>query len=165
MEGVNWGIKEFKAAFFDAEKIKSALDAGLRGTLSQAGAFVQRRAKSSIRNAPRIDVRTGQVTRKRKNVETRPATAPPGHPPYSHEGSLRRRILFGYDTESRSEIIGPAFFKTGRVRELLEHGGDATLRTKSGKTRQVHYRGNAFMRPAGEAETPKFRALLKGMIN
>jgi len=66
-----------KHMFFDRPRVVAAVDRTKRKALSRGGAFVRQSAKTSIR--------------KRKG------SAPPGKPPRSHEGSLRRLILFGYD--------------------------------------------------------------------
>jgi hypothetical protein len=82
-----------KGGFFDRDKVKRAVDAGTRKVLSKFGAFVRQRAKTSIR--------------KRKG------TSPPGSPPYSHVGLLRRFILFAYNPQRKSVVIGPTLTKEG----------------------------------------------------
>ncbi len=96
-----------KSMFFDAPKVKNAVDRAKRRALSKGGAFIRRSAKSSIR--------------KRK------AEAQPGKPPSSHEGSLKRLIFFGYDEVTDSTVVGPVPFK-GKAAPLIEFGG--TIRTK-----------------------------------
>lgn len=140
----NWGIKQFKAAFFDAKAVRDKLDPATRRALSKMGAFIRRRAKSSIR--------------KRKRVGT------PGQPPSSHEGSLKRLIFFAYDADRQSVVIGPVAFRKGEAPKLLEHGGSAQKIYKSGTSKQLHYHKFPFMKPAGEAEAPKFKDLLRNMV-
>lgn len=131
---------QIKTAFFDTPAVKDAIDAGTRKVLSKFGAFVRTRAKSSIR------------TRKKSN--------PPGQPPSSHEGSLKRLIFFAFDPATKSLVVGPVPFRKGEAPRLLEHGGTAIRRGKP-----AHYRPRPFMAPAAKAELPKFRDLLKGMVN
>jgi hypothetical protein len=141
---VNWGINEFKKSFFDADAVKKKLDAGIRRVLSKAGAFVRTRARSSIR--------------KRKKVSD------PGQPPSSHEGSLKRLIFFAYDAGAQSVVTGPVRFGKGTAPQLLEFGGDALRVYKSGRSKRQRYRARPFMKPAGEAELPKFRDLLRNLV-
>lgn len=65
--------------FFDTDRVKRAADMATRKNLSKAGAYVRTAARSSIR--------------------TRKAISPPGQPPGSHTGLLRKFIFFGYEEE------------------------------------------------------------------
>jgi hypothetical protein len=133
-----------KGSFFDREKVKRSVDAGTRRVLSKFGAFVRQRARTSIR--------------KRKG------TSPPGQPPYSHVGLLRKFILFAYDPQRKSVVIGPTLTKEGsQAPRLLEHGGDAVLE-EGGKARRVRYRPRPFMRPAFAEEQKKLPALWRGSV-
>jgi hypothetical protein len=112
--------------------------------LSKFGAFVRQRAKTSIR--------------KRKG------TSPPGSPPYSHVGLLRKFILFAYDPTRNSVVIGPTLIRAGsEAPRLLEYGGEAVRRTKI-KTRRLRYRPRPFMRPAFEQEKTRLPALWRNSI-
>ncbi len=133
-----------KGGFFDREKVKRSVDAGTRRVFSKFGAFVRQRAKTSIR--------------KRKG------TSPPGSPPYSHVGLLRKFILFAYDPQRKSVVIGPTLTKEGSpAPRLLEHGGDAVIEDR-GKKRHARYRPRPFMQPAFEAEKPKLSALWRDSV-
>ena len=76
-----------KAMFFDKAAVIGAVDKATRKVLSKFGAFVRTGARHSLR--------------KRKS------TSDPGEPPSSHTGLLKKFILFGYDREHRSVVIGP----------------------------------------------------------
>jgi hypothetical protein len=133
-----------KQGFFDREKVKNAVDAGMRRVLSRFGAFVRQRAKTSIR--------------KKKG------TSPPGSPPHSHTGLLRKFILFAFDPQSKSVVIGPTMIREGsQAPRLLEHGGDTILETRRGRKR-ARYRPRPFMGPAFEAEKPQLPALWQNSI-
>jgi hypothetical protein len=86
-------LQQAKGSFFDRESVIKAEDAASRKTLSKFGAFVRRRAQTSIR--PRRDV------------------SQPGQPPSSHVGTLRKMIFFAYDKDRRSVVIGPTLLKAG----------------------------------------------------
>jgi hypothetical protein len=112
--------------------------------LSKFGAFVRQRARTSIR--------------KRKG------TSPPGQPPYSHVGLLRKFILFAYDQDRKSVVIGPTLTKEeSEAPRLLEHGGNTEMEVR-GKARRVRYRPRTFMGPAFEAEKPKLPALWRDSV-
>ena len=126
--------------FFDRDAVLKAMDRQERRLLSKAGAFVRRTARSSIR--------------KRK----KPAT--PGKPPSSHTGDYKRSILFGYDRQARSVVIGPsATYGGSEIPELLEFGGTAKRRGKTAR-----YRARPHMLPALEKEADNFPQLFRDSI-
>ena len=133
-----------KGGFFDREKVKRSVDSGTRRVLSRFGAFVRQRARTSIR--------------KRKG------TSPPGSPPYSHVGLLRKFILFAYDPQRKSVVIGPTLTKAGsQAPRLLEYGGEVVIEDR-GKKRLARYRPRPYMRPAFEAEKSQLPALWRNSI-
>jgi len=139
-----------KDMFFDRHVVMRAADAARRKVLSQAGAYIRTAARTTIR--------------KRKG------TAPPGKPPHSHEGSLRRLILFGYDRSSDSVVVGPVGFKKSAAPRALEHGGETVVhrrvRGRGGKlvSRKVRIAARPFMAPALEKERPKLPLLWRNSI-
>lgn len=133
-------------AFFDSGKVMGQVEKKRRQALSRFGAFVRRKARSSIRKSKK--------------------SALPGQPPRSHKGQLKL-IFFAYDSRRRDVVVGPIPFaaKGGSaiVPGLMERGGETTIVNRRGKSRTKKYRGNPFMRPALEAESPKFAGLFKGV--
>jgi len=137
---------EIKRMFFDRQAVVSKVDAATRRVLSRFGAFVRRSAKSSIR--------------KRKKP------APPGQPPSSHTGLLKKFIFFGYDAARQSVVIGPTRLNQkgrGEAPPLLEYGGKATL-VRRGKKKHVTYQARPYMGPAFEKEKPQLPAMWRGSI-
>jgi len=137
---------EFKQLFFDRQAVISKVDAASRKVLSKFGAFVRRSAKSSIR--------------KRKKP------APPGSPPSSHTGLLKKFIFFGYDTDARSVVIGPTRLNQkgrGEAPPLLEYGGKTTLKRR-GKRKRTTYKARPYMGPAFEKEKPQLPAMWRGSV-
>jgi hypothetical protein len=136
-----------KHLFFDKKTVLQAVDKAKRAVLAKAGAFIRQLAKTSIR--------------KRKG------TSPPGHPPYSHEGSLRRLIYFGYDPARDSVVVGPVGFKRSAAPHALEFGGATEVqrrrRGKVVKTRAT-IRQRPYMGPALEKERPKLPQRWAGSI-
>lgn len=131
--------------FFDRAIVERAKDRGRVRALSSIGAWIRKTAQRSLR--------------------FRKGASAPGRPPHSHEGTLRRLILFSYDPSNESVIIGP-IARPGKglvggqtVPELLEEGGYATIerkvlrgrapnRRKVTVTKRVLYKPRAFMGPA-----------------
>ena len=130
--------------FFDTDRVKRAADTATRKVLSKAGAFIRTAARSSIR--------------------PRRAISPPGSPPSSHTGLLRKFIFFGYEAARKTVVVGPMRLnqKIGAAPEALEHGGPSTvvsgLRGKRRK-RRIRIAARPFMGPAMEKELPKFPGL------
>ena len=137
---------EIKQLFFDRPAVTSRVDPATRKVLSEFGAFVRRTAKGSIR-------------RRRK-------AAPPGSPPSSHTGLLKKFIFFGYDPDQRSVVIGPTRLDRrgqGEAPSLLEYGGQTTL-VRGGKRERATYRARPYMGPAFEKEQPKLPAMWRDSI-
>lgn len=100
---------KFRVAFFDTKEIRSKVSAATRKVLSKFGAFVRQTAKQSMKK--------------------KAGPAPPGQPPHSHVGLLKRWILFGYDKTKESVVVGPTKLpKKGNVPETLEKGGTVPAR-------------------------------------
>jgi len=130
--------------FFDRKKVIRAADAANRKNLSKAGAFIRTTAKHSLRR--------------------RKGTSPPGSPPSSHSGLLKRFIFFGYDAARKTVVVGPMRLnqKVGDAPAALEHGGTSIvvegLRRRRRK-RRVRIRARPYMGPALAKEAPKFPKL------
>ncbi len=140
---------KIKDVFFDRSAVLDRLDAARVKVLSKQGAFVRTAARTSIR--------------KRKG------TSSPGNPPFSHEGSLRRLILFGYEGSSESVIVGPVGFEGSDTPAALEHGGPSTRTFWSKKNgrlakKRVQIRPRPFMLPALEREKSKMPDLFKDAL-
>lgn len=139
----DFSIDAAKSGFFDTEAVVKATDSGTRRVLSQFGAYVRQRSRTSIR--------------KRRRVSS------PGSPPSSHAGDLKRLILFSYDFDKKSVVIGPTLFRSRSlptVPELLEEGGAVERDGKS-----AFYRPRPYMRPAFEAEMRgRLASKLKNMV-
>jgi len=139
-----------KDMFFDRAAVVRAVDGAKRKVLSKAGAFIRTAARTSIR--------------KRKG------SAPAGKPPHSHEGSLRRLILFGYDKAADSVVVGPVGFKKSVAPNVLEYGGDTVvLRRVGGRggkltSQKVKIAARPYMAPALEQERPKLPLLWRNSI-
>jgi len=137
---------EMTQLFFDSKKVRRSVDRTTRRVLSKFGAFVRRTARSSIR--------------KRKKA------SPPGSPPSSHIGLLKKFIWFGYEPAKRSVVIGPARLSQagrGEAPSLLEYGGTGVVERR-GKRKRAKVRPRPFMGPAFGKEQPKLPAMWRGSV-
>jgi len=135
--------------FFDRRKVIRAADRANRRNLSKAGAFIRTAARHSIR--------------KRKGA------SPPGSPPSSHTGLLRRFIFFGYERSRQTVVVGPMRLnqKAGAAPAALEHGGTSVVvegTRRRRRKRPVRIRARPYMGPALAKEAPKFPKLWANSI-
>jgi hypothetical protein len=171
MSGFGVDIK-IRSLFFDREKIIKAMDRASRRALSRAGAFIRTAARSSIK------------------TRAYGTTSTPGQPPFDHTGFAlqrenRRRkrlgqaklvrkktafnqgiraILFGYDDENKSVVIGPLKFGNkgdSTVPSLLEFGGETT----NHRGRQITIKPRPFMAPALKKELPNLPAKWRASVS
>lgn len=146
--GIRIGMRVYPVTnrFFDRGKVLRHIGRRSVNALSRFGAFVRQRAKTSIR--------------KRKR------TSKPGMPPSSHLGLLRKFILFSYDRQTRSVVIGPARINmknSAIVPHALEYGGPSIVmvgsrRLGNRRKRRVKVMARPFMRPAFAIEVTKLPA-------
>ncbi len=129
-------IKEF---FFDRESVIKAAGKARVKVLSKIGAFVRKRAQTSMRY--------------------RKKAAAAGAPPSAHKesGALMRKLLyFGYDPSSNSVVVGPVSARGGEAPNLNEFGGRAKRYRRGVKQPFIAtYPARPFMLPALKAEEPK----------
>lgn len=122
-----------KNLFFDRAAVIDAVGRATASSLSKVGAYIQRRARSSMRKRKRI--------------------AAPGLPPSRHEGSLARFLFFSWDPGSRSVVVGPEKLNNDDdVPHLQEFGGTIQRKDKRGTTHSLEYHPHPYMGPALEAE-------------
>lgn len=134
--------------FFDRPAVTVAVGRAKRAVLSRAGAFIRAAARTSIR--------------------PRKGTSAPGRPPHSHEGSLRRLILFGYDPRTDSVVVGPVGFRGSAAPSALERGGATTVVSRRqgarGARRTIRIAARPYMLPALEKERPRLPALWRDSV-
>jgi hypothetical protein len=137
-----------KDYFFDRQKVIDRMKKANRRAMSKIGAFIRRRARSSLRR--------------------RKKPSPPGKPPSVHSRdrvATLKNILFAYDPRSESLVVGPVKLGMGpeTVPQIHEFGGVVKARQvgRSGRSRTKHkpvrvrsirYAPRPFMGPALEAE-------------
>ena len=139
-------FKSAKGMFFDRTSIKNKVDTATRKRLSQFGAYVRQTARRSIRKQDR--------------------SSRPGQPPSSHTGLLKQFILFGYDSDRRSVVIGPVALarKSSDIPEILEYGGKVTIQWGKSRGKTVTIEPRPFMGPAFDQELDRITSLWANSI-
>lgn len=153
------GLAVGKEMFFDRKEVIAALGRANVKVLSRFGAFVRTTARQSIK---KIKGKVGRVKKRKYKERDTKGVSPPGSPPASHRGTLKRGIAFGYDLSKRSVLIGPRPFSgtvTPASLRALEHGGPSLVRRKDGSKESINIRARPFMGPAFQKELPGFPAL------
>lgn len=155
MTVVTYKMKRF---FFDRQAVSKAIGKNRARVLGRMGAFVQRRARSSLRRRKR--------------------TSSPGQTPSVHSSdsvTTLKNILFAYNPANESVIVGPAKLNGSgsiigaTVPALHEFGGTVGLRQRRRRGRpprikQATYPPRPFMGPALKAEAPKLASLWQGQV-
>lgn len=84
---------------------------GLVARIARAGRAFLRRAGAYVRQAAR------------RRVRLSPEASPPGSPPHSRAGQLRRGVLFGVGRDGRAVLVGPSARFVGESMRAHEFGG------------------------------------------
>jgi hypothetical protein len=147
---IQFGFR-LKRLSFSPRTVLDATDRATRRVLMRFGSFVRRTARQSIRRSKKI--------------------SEPGRPPKSHTGAVKRLIFFSYDSGPPSVVIGPALFRSRKVKqfplglEALEYGGAIRRRGRFGfRTKRRVYKARPFMGPAFDREHPKLSGMWKDSI-
>ena len=160
--------KKPKAFFFDRARVTESLSKAKRKSMARQGALVRTIARRSIRPARRRSLgdlpETEQAAfnaRERialANGNPRPAlpfaSSLPGTPPRSRTGLLRDHILFSYDPNSDTVVVGPALLNSSDgAPETLEFGGT--------NDRGVFVDARPYMRPAQAAAVQRYPSVFQ----
>lgn len=121
--------------FFNRDEVKRRMDRGTHKALSRFGAVVMRTARGSIRPAMAENSK-----RRKRAAKPRPPSLP-GSPPVNRTGLLRDHILFAYDPQKKSVVIGP---------ELLSRSSMAQKRLEFGGTGSAHKNPRRRLRKIGQ---------------
>jgi len=106
--------------FFNSKVVIATVDTATRKVLSKFGAFVRNTARKSMKKAPSLT----RKPRGKARTDFRRRSSRPGQPPYVRRGQLKRFVLFGYDADRKSVVIGPkALSSRPQAPEALEYGG------------------------------------------
>lgn len=115
-------VAQVKSLFFDRAAVVRAVGKGAAQAMKKAGAFIRRRAQTSM------------PYRKK-------GSSAPGRPPFahtSHGAKLRKLLFYSYDPNQKTVVIGPVSLPNGStvgqtVANLMEFGGRVVRRRKAFK--------------------------------
>jgi hypothetical protein len=153
-----------KDAFFDRAAVGDRVPPAIRQALSKFGAFVRKRAKSSLKYKDGTSA-PGQPAAVHRSDRFTRTTKSKGKTKVQHASPLRELLFFSFDQAQRSVVIGPA---AGGPRsgapENLEKGGQAVV-GRGAARRSVSIRARPTMGLAFAAELPSapdnFRDLIR----
>jgi hypothetical protein len=166
--------------------VLKAMDKATRRNLSRFGAFVRRRAQTSIRYRTKPS-QAGQPPSAHRSLMRTKTNKRTGATRKQQVSPLRDLIYFGYDAQAQTVIVGPALFAASRqaktglhtIPETLEKSGMSTVTeamsggrwrllyslelaqrtTRPTRKRAVRIAARSFMAPALAAELPKLASL------
>ena len=93
-----------KELFFDTELVKRSVSKTVLQKLNHIGGLIRKTARNSIR--------------------PRRSASKPGDPPNSHTGLLKDKLLYSFDKEAESVVVGPVLLNRGTdAPHTLEFGG------------------------------------------
>lgn len=115
---------------FDTKKVRKATLKVVYDAFGRLGAYGQKVAKNSIKNAPKSNKTLDDDQIAIKGRYGRIASKP-GKPPYSHRGNLKKSIVFAVDRVLDSVVIGPMQYKGhSDGAKALEYGDKVVKKTK-----------------------------------
>ena len=82
----------------------------------------------------------------RRSIRRRKKPSPPGRPPHTRRGQLRRSIAYALEKQRQRAVVGPQAALVGTSGKAHEFGG---------RYRRERYPRRSFMGPALEAITPR----------
>lgn len=147
-------------------RVEDAAEKAAYRNFGHAAASIAKDAKSTIRRAPKAVGKSSQAGTKRdskgrfvkgsgKKKRTRGAqvSSPPGTPPYTRRGQLKRAIKYAANKDGA--VIGPEFSKVGVSAEAHEFGK---------QYKGADYPDRPFMGPALQRNINRFAQSWAGSI-
>ena len=116
---------------------------GLVARVAKASLAVLRRMGAYVRRAAQHKVRSSEKP------------SPPGTPPHSKTGALKRGILFGVEKRRQSVVIGPSERFVGESMSAHEFGG---------RYRKERYPKRPLMGPALKESAPRLSRLWEDAV-
>lgn len=159
-----------KQMFFDRPAVYRSIEPGKLRVLRTHAGSIRKTARRSMKRVSKaakakLKKKRAEAMERGDRVFRDPTVSKPGQPPKIHtDGDFNpKRILFGYDTNSDSVVVGPVRTNSRHnAVETLEHGGNVPIymgrRRKRKLIKTVYVRARPFMRPAEEKMRPGFQA-------
>ena len=119
----------------EPRRLFAAVARGSLDALRRAGAYVRRAARHQVRTSEN--------------------PSPPGSPPHSRAGALKRSILFGVDKPAQAVLIGPAESLIGTSMAAHEFGG---------RYKRERYPRRPLMGPTLQSTAPKLASFWRDAV-
>lgn len=156
-------IEVAKSNFFDRTLVQNAIGKGRARAMAQTGGFIRTDMRRSIKppRRMRLDEMPDEMRAHYKGLpaKMRPlASSKPGEAPRGRTKRLKNSILFAYDRQTDSGLIGPIHFpgsRSSHAPRVLEFGGLSFVRVVN----KDKPKGNA--RKATPEQIAAFKRLLK----
>lgn len=110
---INSGVKA--RIDFRPERVRKAARSASGKVLARQGAFVR-----------------GAIRRKIRRVNNPNKKSAPGLSPFTHDGTLKKSIMFAVDNAADTVLVGAGYNWIGAVANLHEFGGTAKRRVSAG---------------------------------
>jgi hypothetical protein len=137
---------------FNGAKVRKATNRATFENLTHAAAAIRLTARRSIKKAPKARGRDAQG-RFRGGGKTQPS--PPGKPPHTRKGQIKRAILYSVERKAGRAFIGPTYEAMGMSASAHEFGG---------RFRGQRYRARPFMGPALKENVPRLPRMWAGSV-
>lgn len=137
----------------ETRKVTQATERAKYRNVRHAAASIRKEAIASIKPAPKGERRRARRRKGKIVARARHASSPPGSPPYTNRGQLKRAIIYAADKDTA--IIGPRYSAVAASSQAHEFGG-----TYKGQ----QYPERPFMGPALEKNLDRFATSFRDSI-
>lgn len=168
---IDFGVKfdAFKSHFFD-RPVVDGLEKTEKAALNRMGASIRKAVRFSMRKARRKKLSEMSKDERRRfhsraeyaRLHGRPTPkrpympSAPGEPPRTRVGLIKKMVLYAYDPDNKSVVVGPAALPGGTGAPAnLEYG--ATIDTTNGRVRIAP---RPYMQPQLEVFAPQMPRFL-----
>lgn len=137
----------------ETHKVVQAVERAKYRSLNHAAASIRKEAIASIKTAPKAERRRARRRGGKIVARARHAASPPGTPPYTQRGQMRRAIV--YHATKTEAVIGPRRSIVGTAGKAHELGG---------RYKDQTYPKRPFMGPATVKNLDRFAASFSGSL-
>jgi hypothetical protein len=137
---------------FNGAKVHKATNRATFENLTHAAAAIRLTARRSIKKAPKA---RGRAAQGRFKAVGKTQPSPPGKPPHTRKGQIKRAILYAVERKAGRAFIGPTYEAMGMSASAHEFGG---------RFRGQRYRKRPFMGPALKENVPRLPRLWAGSV-
>lgn len=116
------------------DRLRQAIKRAAAGSLSAAAFVIQTKSRQKIQTRAKLPKLKPVYTKadlkarlraldKAAELRDKAKSSPPGQPPRTRKGLIRRSVLYAVDKQRLEAVIGPSFQRIGKAASAHEHGG------------------------------------------